>query len=95
MHCARPEDGSRMWRTADALHVDVRGLAPPATTTEILRLIDHGEVDSMIVAHFDCEPIFLYPELDDRGWDHEILTSSCGGSHCGDEVQLQIVRLAR
>jgi hypothetical protein len=73
------------------VHVDVRGLEPPEPMVEILKLIDTGEVDSVLIAHLDREPIFLYPELDDRGWDHQVL-SSCGGSDCGDEVRLQIVR---
>lgn len=91
MHGARPEDGSRVWRTPDGLHVDVRGLEPPGPMVEILKLIDAGDVDSVLIAHLDREPIFLYPELDDRGFDHELLPS-CGGAECDGEVRLQIVR---
>jgi hypothetical protein len=91
VHCARPDDGSRQWRTADGVHIDLRGLDPPEPMVTILRMIDSGEVESELIAHFDREPIFLYPELDDRGWTHEMIASSCGG--CGDEVQLRLVRL--
>lgn len=92
MTCARPEDGSRVWRTPEAVHIDVRGLEAPEPMVEILRIIDLGEVDSVLVAHLDREPIFLYPELDDRGWSHEIMDSSCGARDCADGVILRMVR---
>lgn len=92
MTCARPEGGSRIWRTPEAAHIDVRGLEPPEPMVEILRMIDHGEVDSVLIAHLDREPIFLYPELDDRGWSHEVMDSSCGGPDCADGVRLRMVR---
>jgi len=92
MSCGRPDDGSRLWRTPDAAYIDLRGLEPPEPMVTILRMIDSGEVDTALIAHFDREPIFLYPELDDRGWGHEILRSSCGGSACEDGVQLRLAR---
>ena len=73
MTCARPAENSRMWRTADAVHIDLRGLEPPEPMVAILKTIDGGEVDTALVAHLDREPIFLYPELDDRGWSHELM----------------------
>ena len=91
--CARPEAGTRIWRSADGVHIDVRGLEPPEPMVEILRLIDQGAVESVLIAHLDREPIFLYPELVDRGWNHEILPA-CGESDCADEVKLRIVRWA-
>jgi hypothetical protein len=92
--CARPEDASRLWQTADGLHLDVRGLDPPQPMVEILGLIDRGEVDdARIIVHLDREPIFLYPELDDRGWSHELVTPSCGDPACEDEVRLRIMRM--
>ncbi len=92
MHCARPESGERTWQTPEALHVDLRGLEPPEPMVEILRMIDGGEASSVIIGHFDREPIFLYPELEDRGWSHELIASSCGGPDCEDEVKLRLVR---
>lgn len=92
MACARPEDGPRTWRTADAVHIDVRGLDPPEPMVAILGVIDSGEAGSVLVAHLDREPIFLYPELDDRGWSHELMPSSCGDTHCEDGVTLRIER---
>jgi hypothetical protein len=89
-HCVRPQDGSRVWHDTDGLHIDVRGLEPPEPMVAILGLIDSGEAGATLTAHFDREPILLYPELDERGWDHEVL-SSCG--HHDDEVKLRLVRL--
>jgi hypothetical protein len=82
-----------VWRTADAVHIDVRGLEAPEPMVMILGLIDGGDVSSPLIAHLDREPIFLYPELDDRGWAHEILPSECGDPACENEVLLQLVRL--
>jgi hypothetical protein len=81
-----------MWRTADAVHIDLRNLEPPEPMIAILQAIDEGAVDLALIAHLDREPIFLYPELDDRGWSHEIIPSSCAGTHCEDGVMLRMVR---
>jgi hypothetical protein len=78
----------RIWRTTDALHVDLRGLEPPEPLVTVLQMIDRGEVDRVLIAHFDREPIFLYPELDDRGWTHEVIPHDCGAG--ADDVQVQI-----
>ncbi len=94
MTCARPEEKSRIWRVADAVHIDVRGLAPPEPMVAILQTIDGGDIDTALIAHLDQEPIFLYPELDDRGWSHELLPSSCGGTDCEDGVMLRMARWA-
>lgn len=88
-HCGAPQDGSRVWRTAEGIHIDIRGLEPPEPMDAILRLIDSGEVDTALIAHLDREPVSLYPELDERGWDHELLPLCA--SH-DDEVKLRIVR---
>ena len=57
----------------------------------ILQMIEGGEVDALI-AHLDREPIFLYPELDQRGWTHEII--SCMRDGCDKEVKLRLARLS-
>lgn len=92
MTCARPEDGSRIWHSPEAVHIDVRELEAPQPMVEILRLIDQGEVDSVLIAHLDRDPIFLYPELEDRGWSHEVMDPSRGARDCADGVILRIVR---
>ena len=92
MTCARPEDGSRIWRSPEGVHIDVRGLEPPEPMVEILRMIDRGEVDSVLIAHLDRDPIFLYPELEDRGWSHEVMDPSCWARDGTDGVIVRIVR---
>jgi len=90
MHCAGSNDDSRIWQTVDGMYADFRGLYPPEPLVTVLRMIDGGEVDQVLTAHFDHEPIFLYPELDDRGWTHEVVPSDCGD--CTDGVKLRIAR---
>lgn len=72
-----------MWRTAEGIHLDLRGLSPPEPMDTVLRAIESGEVDTLLVGHFDSEPIFLYPELEERGWSHEVIDSQCGDCEGG------------
>jgi hypothetical protein len=74
------------------MHLDVRGLEPPEPMVAILRLIDGGEVENVLIAHLDREPVFLYPELDERGWAHEIISSARENQSDGQDVQLRIAR---
>lgn len=91
-HCARPHDGKRLWYEADGLHVDLAGLEPPELVITILGLIDGGEAGATLTAHLDREPIALYPQIEERGWDYEVL-ESCGNADHGDEIKLRLVRL--
>jgi len=91
--CTSP-DGSNLWVTEDGLHLDVRGLSQPQPMDEILGLIDRGEAGNILIVHLDDEPIMLYPELDDRGWTHEIVSAHCDDPACNDDVRLKLVRLA-
>jgi hypothetical protein len=91
-----PADTAPMWRTADAVHLDLRGLPPPESIAAILTVIDAGKIDAALIAHLDSEPISLYPELEDRGWSHEFVDHSCSGGdgerHCDGSLQLRMVR---
>jgi hypothetical protein len=92
-HAHHDGDGTtRVWQSADGIHIDVRGLHPPEPMIEILKLLDRPDIPS-VIAHLDREPIFLYPELDERGWSYEMLPSECGDADCNHEVRLQLVRL--
>jgi Uncharacterized conserved protein (DUF2249) len=84
---------TEMWQTSEGVHLDVRGLEPPQPMVKILGLIDSGKAGDLLIVHLDREPIFLYPELDDRGWSHEIVAAACGDPACGDEVRLQLTRM--
>lgn len=90
--CESP-DGTRLWTTSDGVHLDVRGLECPEPLVQTLGLIERGDVGNVIVVHLDQEPLFLYPELDERGWSHEVISSSCGDPSCEDEVRLRLVRM--
>ncbi len=83
-----------MWSSAEGTHIDVRGLPPPEPMVAILQLIDSEQAPDVVIAHLDREPIFLYPELDDRGWSCELIEASYGDHHCGDEVKVRLLRLS-
>jgi hypothetical protein len=58
----------------------------------ILQAIDSGAASAVVIAHLDREPIFLYPELDDRGWSHELVPSSGGSGDAEDGIVLRMER---
>jgi hypothetical protein len=58
----------------------------------VLQAIDGGEADTALIAHLDREPIFLYPELDDRGWSRELIQSSGGSTDWEDGVVVRMLR---
>ena len=73
---ARPEgapEGARFWRAGDAVHIDVRGLEPPLPMLAILSWVESPEAIGRALVHLDREPIFLYPELDERECAYEIV----------------------
>ena len=65
-----------------------------APLVQTLGLIERNDVGNVVIVHLDQEPLFLYPELDDRGWSHEVIASSCGDPSCEDEVRLRLVRMS-
>jgi uncharacterized protein (DUF2249 family) len=62
------QGGGKVWRGADGVHIDVRGLPPPAPLVAILRLIETDYHEGVIIAHLNRDPVHLYPELADRRW---------------------------
>lgn len=86
-------DGVRHWQAADGLHVDVRGLSCPQPLVAVLRLIDGGEVGDVFIAHLSQEPLLLYPELDERGWRHRVLSTVTEGARQDGETVLEIARV--
>ena len=83
--------GPRSWIASDGRHLDVRGLECPDPLVEVLRVLDDDAVTTLIV-HLDREPVFLYPELEDRGWAYE-LVAGCGEDDCEQGVRLDLTRL--
>jgi hypothetical protein len=70
--------GAAIWTQADGVHIDVRGLATPAPLYAILSLIDSSRHDGVIIVHHEREPLFLFPELAERGWTHAIIEGEPG-----------------
>ncbi|MBT5192059.1 MAG: DUF2249 domain-containing protein [Rhodospirillaceae bacterium] len=71
------------WQAEDGWHIDVRGLGPPQPMVQILTLLQIT-TDSEVIVHHDREPIYLYPELAERGWNHEVIPGEDG------EVRLRL-----
>jgi uncharacterized protein (DUF2249 family) len=51
--------------------LDVRGLEPPQPMVRVLEEIDRLGPGAELEVHHDRRPMFLYPQLDDRGFVHE------------------------
>ena len=62
---------SETWLEGGALHIDVRGLVPPQPMLAVLSLLDGDKVEDRLVVHIDREPIYLFPELEERGCVYE------------------------
>jgi hypothetical protein len=79
-------DGATSWREDGIAHIDVRGLEPPQPMVAILALIEAEGTGDTVIVHHEREPLFLYPELDERGWGHEMIAGDPG------EVRLRLTR---
>jgi len=51
--------------------LDVRGLEPPQPMVRVLEEIDRLGADTELEVHHERRPLFLYPQLDERGFVHE------------------------
>ena len=51
--------------------IDVRGLEPPQPMVRVLEALDELGPGSRLEVLHDRRPVFLYPQLDDRGFAHE------------------------
>jgi uncharacterized protein (DUF2249 family) len=83
---AAPAGAARVWCEADGAHIDVRGLDPPAPMLAILGLLESANHDGVVTVHHEREPLFLYPELAERGWGHARIDGEAG------EVRLRLTR---
>jgi uncharacterized protein (DUF2249 family) len=55
----------------DALTLDVRGLEPPLPMMRVLERLDGLAEGAQLEVIHDRRPLFLYPQLDERGFAHE------------------------
>jgi len=76
------EPPGKYWQENGLLHIDVRELGPPEPMVAILFHIEKPETTGPVIVHHFCEPIYLYPELAELGWAHEIIAGET------DEVRL-------
>jgi hypothetical protein len=76
----------RQWQEHDGWHIDVRGGLPPQPLVEIMRLVGSLPNDTSVIAHLDRDPMMLYPELAQIGWQAERIEAP------GDEVRLLLRR---
>ena len=51
--------------------LDVRGLEPPAPMVRVLEMLDRLAPGQRLEVRHDRRPVFLYPQLDERGFAHE------------------------
>ena len=59
---------ARIWSEAEGWHIDVSGLEPPEPMLAIISLIETPAIAGPIIVHHEREPVYLYPELAERGW---------------------------
>lgn len=81
----RPE-AAMIWQDEDGWHIDVRGLDPPEPMLAIIALIETPAVGGPVIVHHEREPVYLYPELAERGWSWAFLDGDEG------EVRLRLDR---
>ncbi len=77
---------ARQWSEAGETHIDVRGLAPPDPLVAILRLLRMLGDNACVTAYLDRDPVMLYPELAQMGWEAQRVEGEPG------EVRLRLRR---
>jgi hypothetical protein len=79
-------EAARQWTEADGIHIDVRGLPPPAPLVSILQLVGSIRGRTPVIVHHDRDPQLLYPELAEIGWTAARIDGEPG------EVRLRLER---
>jgi len=80
--------GPREWLEDGVAHIDVRGLPPPQPLVAILRRVHTLAAHQQLVVHHDRDPMMLYPELAEIGWEAERVAAPAG------EVRLLLKAIA-
>lgn len=70
--------GATVWRDHDGVHIDVRALEAPAPMLAILQLTDGPGHGGRIIVHHRRDPLYLYPELAERGWSWQRIEGEPG-----------------
>jgi hypothetical protein len=72
------EASARLWQQDGVPHIDVRGLAAPEPMLAVIRLLEAEDTGDRVVVLHEREPIYLYPELGERGWSYRVEVSEPG-----------------
>ena len=72
------EPGNAAARMDPARIIDVRGLAPPEPMVRVLEALDRLAPGARLEVLHERRPVFLYPQLDERGFSHETDTPEPG-----------------
>lgn len=78
-----------IWCAGGEWHIDVRGLPPPEPMLAVVALIERADLraaGSTVVLHHERDPVFLYPELSERGWRWAMIDGEPG------EIRLRLER---
>lgn len=70
-----------IWCADGEWHIDVRGLPPPEPMLAVVALIERPDlraVGSTVILHHERDPVFLYPELAERGWRWAMIAGEPG-----------------
>lgn len=78
--------GVAVWFEDGAARLDVRGLEPPRPMLAIVELIERAGTGDTVIVRLDRDPIYLYPELAERGWSWIRIPSP------GDQVILRLTK---
>jgi hypothetical protein len=75
---------AREWTEDGTAHIDVRGLPPPQPLVAILRRVQALGARAELIVHHDRDPMLLYPELAEIGWEADRISAPAG------EVRLRL-----
>ena len=64
-------DDWSVWIYPDRVGLDVHGLEPPMPMVRVLEELDRLAPGQRLEVRHDRRPVFLYPQLDERGFAHE------------------------
>ena len=68
----------RSWQAANGLHLDTRGLSPPDPAVAVIWHIEQPDETGPITVYLDRHPIYLFPELAERGWTAKVVSPEPG-----------------
>ena len=72
------------WHDTEGIHIEVRGLGPPAPLVAIVKLVETVLDATPVIVHHDRDPVPLYAELAQRGWIAQRIEGDVG------EVRLRL-----